>query len=68
MTEGETEEGETEEGGKERGEQIAIHHAVPFMETSAKLNLNVTEAFREISLRILEKVRIFEIYFNPSNG
>ena len=51
---------------KERGEQIAIHHAVPFMETSAKLNLNVTEAFREISLRILEKVSIFKIYFNPS--
>ena len=41
---------------KERGEQVAIRHAIPFMETSAKTNLNVSEAFREISLRILEKV------------
>lgn len=40
---------------KEQAEKVAIHHAIPFMETSAKANINVAEAFREIALRILEK-------------
>jgi GTPase SAR1 family protein len=47
----------------DRGEHISMQHAVPFMETSAKTNLNIAEAFREISLRILEKVKESSSFF-----
>lgn len=39
----------------ERGEQVARSHGIPFLETSAKTNVNVTRAFHDMALRILEK-------------
>ena len=39
----------------EKGQDVASHHGVPFIETSAKTNVNVTRAFHDITLRILEK-------------
>ena len=39
----------------ERGQEVARHHGIPFIETSAKTNVNVTRAFHDITLRILEK-------------
>jgi len=40
----------------ERGQEVAKHHGIPFIETSAKTNINVTRAFHDITLKILEKV------------
>lgn len=39
----------------ERAQEVAQHHGIPFVETSAKTNINVTRAFHDITLRILEK-------------
>jgi len=39
----------------ERAQEVAKHHGIPFVETSAKTNINVTRAFHDITLRILEK-------------
>ena len=39
----------------ERGQEVAKHHNIPFIETSAKTNVNVTRAFHDMTLRILEK-------------
>lgn len=39
----------------ERGEEVAKNHGIPFLETSAKTNVNVTRAFHDMALRILEK-------------
>jgi Ras-related protein Rab-10 len=39
----------------ERGQEVAKHHGIPFIETSAKTNINVTRAFHDITLKILEK-------------
>lgn len=36
--------------------KVAKHHGIPFIETSAKTNVNITRAFHEITLKILEKV------------
>ena len=41
---------------KERGETIAKENGIPFMETSAKDNINVEEAFLQMSERILDKL------------
>ncbi|CAF0809234.1 unnamed protein product [Brachionus calyciflorus] len=38
-----------------RGQEVAKHHNIPFIETSAKTNVNVTRAFHDMALRILEK-------------
>lgn len=35
--------------------KVAKHHSIPFIETSAKTNVNITRAFHDITLRILEK-------------
>ncbi|XP_055357351.1 ras-related protein Rab-10-like [Paramacrobiotus metropolitanus] len=41
---------------RERGESIARQHAIRFLETSAKANINVERAFYELSEAILDKV------------
>ncbi|CAF5087692.1 unnamed protein product [Rotaria sp. Silwood1] len=38
-----------------RGEALAREHAIPFLETSAKNNINIEKAFFEISRLILNK-------------
>ena len=48
----------------ERGQDVAKHHGIPFIETSAKTNINVTRAFHDITLRILEKVLIILLLLN----
>uniref|UniRef100_A0A915LDZ6 Ras-related protein Rab-13 n=1 Tax=Romanomermis culicivorax TaxID=13658 RepID=A0A915LDZ6_ROMCU len=42
---------------KERGEQIAREHNLPFLETSAKANINVDKAFYDLTELILNKVK-----------
>ena len=39
----------------ERGQEVARSHGIPFIETSAKTNVNITRAFYDITERILEK-------------
>ncbi len=39
----------------ERGQEVAQHHGIPFIETSAKTNVNIKRAFDDITYRILEK-------------
>lgn len=39
----------------ERGQEVASHHGIPFFETSAKTNVNITPAFYDMTRRILEK-------------
>lgn len=39
----------------ERGQEVAKHHGIPFIETSAKTNINITRAFHDITMKILEK-------------
>jgi Ras-related protein Rab-8A len=41
---------------KEQGEKLAAEHGVPFMETSAKANINVEEAFTQIARAIKKKM------------
>jgi Ras-related protein Rab-10 len=41
---------------KEQGERIAREHAIPFLETSAKNNINIEEAFMTLTANILKKV------------
>ena len=40
----------------ERGQEVAKHHGIPFVETSAKANVNIKRAFDDITMRILEKM------------
>ncbi|XP_054724202.1 ras-related protein Rab-10-like [Uloborus diversus] len=40
---------------KERGEAIAREHGIRFLETSAKANINIERAFRELAESILNK-------------
>lgn len=40
---------------KDRGEAIAKEHGVPFLETSAKANVNVEKAFMDLAQKILDK-------------
>ena len=37
--------------------QIAKEHCIPFLETSAKANINVEKAFMDLAQAILNKVR-----------
>lgn len=46
----------------DRGQEVAQHHGIPFFETSAKTNVNVTRAFHDITQRILEKVCDYNFY------
>jgi Ras-related protein Rab-10 len=39
----------------DRGQEVGKHHAIPFIETSARTNVNITRAFHDITLRILER-------------
>lgn len=41
---------------KERGEQLALQHSIKFLETSAKANINIDEAFRTLALDIKLKM------------
>eukprot|EP00039_Didymoeca_costata_P017901 m.331293 g.331293 ORF g.331293 m.331293 type:complete len:205 (+) comp16695_c0_seq1:146-760(+) len=41
---------------KEQGQKLAAEHGVPFMETSAKANINVEEAFTAIARAIKKKM------------
>ena len=41
---------------KERGEAIARENGIHFLETSAKTNVNIEEAFLQISESILDKI------------
>jgi Ras-related protein Rab-10 len=41
--------------GRDRGEAIAREHRIPFLETSAKTNVNVEKAFMELTQAILDK-------------
>lgn len=38
-----------------RGKEASKSHNMPFLETSAKTNINVKRAFQEIAMMILEK-------------
>ncbi|XP_077297525.1 RAS oncogene family member Rab10 [Arctopsyche grandis] len=40
---------------KEKGESIGREYGIPFMETSAKANINIDRAFSELAEAILEK-------------
>jgi GTPase SAR1 family protein len=40
----------------ERGMEISKHHNIQFLETSAKTNVNIDQAFYDITKRILERV------------
>ena len=42
---------------KERGQQLATLQSIPFLETSAKTNTNINEAFETLAHVILEKVK-----------
>ena len=41
---------------KEKGESLADSQNVPFLETSAKTNYNIDEAFEKLARLILKKV------------
>jgi len=40
----------------ERGMMVAKEHGIPFLETSAKANINVEQAFLELAQAILDKM------------
>jgi Ras-related protein Rab-10 len=46
---------------RERGEKIALDHGINFMETSAKANINIDNAFHELAEAILSKVLFYFI-------
>lgn len=47
---------------KEQGEELARQQAIPFLETSAKANHNINEAFEALAKLILKRVRISMSY------
>ncbi|XP_063694804.1 uncharacterized protein LOC134826390 [Bolinopsis microptera] len=49
----------------EKGEECADQYSLPFYETSAKLNLNITEAFTDLVDQALEKKRAVEEASRP---
>ena len=46
---------------KEKGEALARSQDVPFLETSAKTNYNIDEAFEKLARHILRKVGFFVV-------
>ena len=46
--------------------QISREHGVPFLETSAKANINVEKAFMDLAQAILNKVRSITIQIQCS--
>jgi len=50
---------------KERGEAIAREHSIRFLETSAKTNINVEQAFVQLAESILEKTNVQELKPTP---
>ena len=51
---------------KERGEQLASQQSIPFLETSAKTNLNIDETFETLARLILKKVWLILLTLNVS--
>ncbi len=47
---------------KERGAALAHNQNIPFLETSAKTNLNVEEVFETLAKQILKKVSCVNHY------
>lgn len=47
--------------------QIAREHRIPFLETSAKANVNVEKAFLDLAQAILEKVSTCGLYLHLAN-
>ncbi|KAK6634133.1 Ras- protein Rab-10 [Polyplax serrata] len=41
---------------KEKGEEISREHGIKFMETSAKANINIEQAFEQLAEAILDKM------------
>lgn len=41
--------------GKDKGDAIARDHNIKFLETSAKANINIEEAFTQLAEAILQK-------------
>lgn len=50
---------------KERGEAIAREHSIRFLETSAKTNINVEQAFVQLAESILDKTNVQELKPTP---
>jgi len=44
---------------KEKGETLARSQNIPFLETSAKTNYNIDEAFEKLARLILKKVSLY---------
>ena len=52
----------------DRGQDIAKANGIPFVETSARTNVNITRAFHDMTMRILERVsdiKYSRIYSRP---
>lgn len=49
--------------------QIAREHGIPFLETSAKANINVEKAFMDLAQAILNKVffLVFTVFFKAKD-
>lgn len=52
---------------KARGENIAREHGIRFLETSAKANINIDQAFLDLAEAILNKVIISIDVINENN-
>ncbi len=48
---------------KEKGDSLARSQNIPFLETSAKTNYNIDEAFEKLARLILKKVGVFYCFF-----
>ncbi|CAI5437893.1 unnamed protein product [Caenorhabditis angaria] len=59
---------ERREVSRERGEQLAIEYGTKFMETSAKANLNVDDAFFTLARDIKNKMEINEMRSGGTNS
>jgi len=51
----------------DQGQKLAAEHGVPFMETSAKANINVEEAFTSIA-RAIKKKMDTKVVSAPATG
>lgn len=52
---------------KEKGESIALEHGIRFLETSAKANINIEQAFLELAEAILNKTPGRDPQENPES-